>query len=1307
LEKPCPVCGGYDGAERGNGFRCYGFISDDGRFAHCAREEYAAGIAESPGSKTYAHYLGGQCKCGKQHADGPSENGHKSKGKEERKPANFDPEKDTVFYYRDLAGKPLYAVVRMGSEKDRTFQAHKADGEWWWGIPKDAPNVPYRLPEVVTAITEGKRVDIFEGEPDANAARKLGLCATTNIRGAGKFTDDIVPYFSGADVAINGDNDEDGRKHVELVASKLHSTARSLKVMEPFAGYKDFKDWVEAGGTVEKYERLVNEAPDVCLRQSPPIHPPSDANKHFPVYKVREIKQLREESDSEGWFCPLFMCAGEITLFAGMSKESGKTTFYCHMLKKVHDGEPFMGMPTKKSGALILTEQGSNILEATAKAGISDDDDIYFAFYKDLSKEEWPTLIEAATAMCEELGVGILVVDTFGSFAEVYGSTENYSGEIGERMKPVLVAARVHGLHVSVLHHAGKDGDIRGSSNFRKDPDALWLLGKPTGDHGPGVRSLRGWGRHDPVNTSFNIELTDDGYVMLGTNTQIERAKAESKWLELVPVGYDNHIRRTQAMPVVTRTTSVSEPTARRALGDLVEQGIIKQEVLKAQGNPTVLWKPEMFKSPLSEPKSAPDAEEPKETPAKEPLLEDQGLFASKGGCIGEKPDLNPSGATKPKKKKKQYTLLDWARADKELASKFPNLIYREKQVPKVLAWLKTVTEVGVDIETYGVAKLKGERKKLALSFVHGKTRLLQLSDGDTTYVIDVALLRRNTVAAILKALRGKTLVLHGGIFDLPRLKRHYGVNLVDEDLVDTMIMSRLARSGEYLPNPNVDEAKVIEHRLEKVLKSERVAKIPKEVDHEWHEPLNEDRLNYATDDVRYLPALVGALMGVVKERNQLEALELFTGAYREYMQMQYRGLPIDLERFNKLLEKYRARAEDALSRVEELAPEHPDDEQWRWGNKLKPDATDRFGNNTGRNGALRALHLVGIGIKSLKKENRTEYLRNHPDAKLLEALDEYYRYSDLHSDAKGWLTYAVENGRLYPNINPFSQVTGRSAFSDPAIQNTPKEPDEEGELSLRDCIRASEGYKVVPADYAAQELRIIAHLAEDEDLINAFTSEAGDPHLQVAEKIAGKKLRRGTKEGEKYRQLGKSVNYGFGFGQGAKRFQQTVYQKTSERISEDDAKAYQKAFQETWRGVHAWQKKYGSRSGSKPEHWYTESFIGRRRYVSRKWDKYLPGWKPSYTDRLNGPVQSGGADMLYTAMRLLREDQKVGNFENVHILLSTHDELALEAPKDVAEAACEWLENRMRGAAGMHLRKELAGEDCVEGAVGDSWGGK
>src|SRR5215204_1980269 len=110
---PCPVCGGYDQAERGSGERCHGWLSEDGRYVHCSREEHAGSLEANTSSGTYTHYLGGQCKCGKTHGNSPN-------GKvvnlptKERKLANLDPEKDKIFWYRDLSGAARCAAVRFG-----------------------------------------------------------------------------------------------------------------------------------------------------------------------------------------------------------------------------------------------------------------------------------------------------------------------------------------------------------------------------------------------------------------------------------------------------------------------------------------------------------------------------------------------------------------------------------------------------------------------------------------------------------------------------------------------------------------------------------------------------------------------------------------------------------------------------------------------------------------------------------------------------------------------------------------------------------------------------------------------------------------------------------------------------------------------------------------------------------------------------------------------------------------------------------------------------------------------------------------
>src|SRR5215207_5843221 len=69
VRNPCPVCGGYDRLPPGQGIRCWGFLGSGGLYAHCSREEFANGLDVEPGSETFAHKLGGLCRCGRIHRE--------------------------------------------------------------------------------------------------------------------------------------------------------------------------------------------------------------------------------------------------------------------------------------------------------------------------------------------------------------------------------------------------------------------------------------------------------------------------------------------------------------------------------------------------------------------------------------------------------------------------------------------------------------------------------------------------------------------------------------------------------------------------------------------------------------------------------------------------------------------------------------------------------------------------------------------------------------------------------------------------------------------------------------------------------------------------------------------------------------------------------------------------------------------------------------------------------------------------------------------------------------------------------------
>jgi putative DNA primase/helicase len=242
--------------QRGEGVRCYGFLSNDGEWAHCTRDEHAGSLERNAGSEAYPHKLTGNCKCGARHglASGAERNGRRRKGKRGRKVATYD--------YCDEDGNLLHQTVRYESS---LFSQRRPNGEggWIWNL-KGVRRVLYRLPELI-ATPHDRPVLVCEGEKDTDRARLMGFAATTNAEGAKSWRPEYAEPLRGRQVAIVRDNDEAGRKHSEKVASSLYGKAASVKVVElpgvPEDG-GDFSDWADAGGTAEDLRQLIDETPE-------------------------------------------------------------------------------------------------------------------------------------------------------------------------------------------------------------------------------------------------------------------------------------------------------------------------------------------------------------------------------------------------------------------------------------------------------------------------------------------------------------------------------------------------------------------------------------------------------------------------------------------------------------------------------------------------------------------------------------------------------------------------------------------------------------------------------------------------------------------------------------------------------------------------------------------------------------------------------------------------------------------------------------------------------------------------------------
>ncbi len=137
---------------------------------------------------------------------------------------NYDPVVDT-YTYHDENGNPLFRVCRTAL-KDFKAQRYES-GAFIWGV-KGVRRVPYKLP----AVIKSKTVIIVEGEKDVETLRKLGLVATTNPFGAGKWDDSYNQFFKDKHVAVIGDNDEAGRLHALKIATSLLSVEEQVRLVK-------------------------------------------------------------------------------------------------------------------------------------------------------------------------------------------------------------------------------------------------------------------------------------------------------------------------------------------------------------------------------------------------------------------------------------------------------------------------------------------------------------------------------------------------------------------------------------------------------------------------------------------------------------------------------------------------------------------------------------------------------------------------------------------------------------------------------------------------------------------------------------------------------------------------------------------------------------------------------------------------------------------------------------------------------------------------------------------------------------------
>jgi putative DNA primase/helicase len=241
----CPVCKGTEDEDRGQGTRCFGYLS--GGSIVCTREDHANQAPFVPTANGYRHNAKGPCPCGKEHA--PSD--RKKMGT-----------MDHVYKYRDASGNVVFETVRFKNPKDFRQRRPSSNGKPIWNL-NGVTTILYQLPELLTADPT-RTVWIVEGEKDVDRLRLLGEVATCNPMGAGKWFEHYADPLRDRICRIIEDSDEPGRQHAQKIARSLRGKALSVAIVElpglPDKG--DASDFLNAGGTIEQLIALGKAAPE-------------------------------------------------------------------------------------------------------------------------------------------------------------------------------------------------------------------------------------------------------------------------------------------------------------------------------------------------------------------------------------------------------------------------------------------------------------------------------------------------------------------------------------------------------------------------------------------------------------------------------------------------------------------------------------------------------------------------------------------------------------------------------------------------------------------------------------------------------------------------------------------------------------------------------------------------------------------------------------------------------------------------------------------------------------------------------------
>ena len=349
--------------------------------------------------------------------------------------------------------------------------------------------------------------------------------------------------------------------------------------------------------------------------------------------------------------------------------------------------------------------------------------------------------------------------------------------------------------------------------------------------------------------------------------------------------------------------------------------------------------------------------------------------------------------------------------------------------------------------------------------------------------------------------------------------------------------------------------------------------------------------------------------------------------------------------------------------------------------------ADGRFNINSTKQ--LGELLFEKLGLPPVKK-TKTGYSTNadvleklkdkHP---IIPAIMDYRMLTKLKSTyADGLIKEIREDGRIHTTFQNLVTATGRLSSTEPNLQNIPVRTDLGAEI--RKMFVPKPGCVLVDADYSQIELRVLAHIAEDKNMQEAFCSGA-DIHTATAAQVFNVPVESVT---PLQRRHAKAVNFGIVYGISEFSLAEDI------GVSRYEARDYIDNYLANYRGVRTYMKKVVEDAKAIG---YTQTLYGRKRYIPELKSSNFNIRSGAERIALNTPIQGTAADIIKLAM--IRVEAALNeSFPEAELLLQVHDELIVECPAEIAEQVAQLVSREMQNVAQLNVPL------TAEAKFGKSW---